>query len=264
MNAFLNSMIRQLGRDSGRVITNKVFGDAHAAPVRVIRSGQTPPRVQPSISAQKRQRIANKFDNALNFQRDDKPEALVKQMLMISLLLEEEVESFLNDDYFSPEEAEVAFQMVHRFTKKAESVAKQLSFEEEKNAEWLEKLEKIVGRAKDDFEKLLDRAADSCERMIPVLEQKALTEGRFNIFKWVLYNTFYMRGYAKTGKLKTLNTVLANFFLPGTQLLMFAIGIMTSPFEYLKYKKIKKHYQDQMVHEQRRANELREIRTGSR
>lgn len=153
----------------------------------------------------------------MNFDRDATPEALVKQMLMISLLLEEEVESFLNDDYFSPEEAEVAFQMVHRFTKKAESVAKQLSFEEEKNAEWLEKLEKIVGRAKQDFEKLLDRAADSCERMIPVLEQKALTEGRFNIFKWVLYNTFYMRGYAKTGKLKTLNTVLANFFLPGTQ-----------------------------------------------
>lgn len=119
MAAFLNSLIRQLGRDSGRVITNKVFGDAHAAPVRVIRGGQTPAKVQPSISTQKRIRIVNKFDNALNFERDNNPAALVKQMLMISLLLEEEVESFLNDDYFSPEEAEIAFQMIHRFTKKS-------------------------------------------------------------------------------------------------------------------------------------------------
>ena len=264
MSAFLNSLIRQLGRDSGRVITNKVFGDAHAAPVRVIRGSQKPTRVQPSISSQKRQSIANKFDNALNFDRDDKPEALVKQMLMVSLLLEEEVESFLNDDYFSPEEAKIAFQMVHRFTKKAESIAKQLSFEEDENAEWLDKLEKIVVRAKQDFEKLLDRAADSCERMIPILEEKAATEGRFNFFKWVMYNTFYMRGYAKTGKVNTLNTVLANFFLPGTQILMFAIGIVTSPFEYAKYRKIRKYYQDQMVQEQQRAKELREIRRGSR
>lgn len=260
MSAFLNSLIRQLGRDSGRVITNKVFGDAHAAPVRVIRGAQTPPRVQPSISAQKRQRIANKFDNALNFERDDKPETLVKHLLMVSLLLEEEVESFLNDDYFSPEEAEIAFQMIHRFTKKAESVAKQLSFEEEQNAQWLDKLEQVVLGAKQDFDNLLDRAADSCERMIPVLEQKAAVEGKFNFFKWVLYNTFYMRGYAKTGQLKTVNTVLANLLLPGTQVLMFAIGLLSSPFEYMKYRKINKYYQDQMVQEQQRATELRDIR----
>lgn len=69
-----------------------------------------------------------------------------------------------------------------------------------------------------------------------------------------------MRGYAKRGQLKTVNTVLANLFLPGTQMLMFAIGLLSSPFEYMKYRRISKYYQDQMVQEQQRATELRDIR----
>lgn len=260
MSAFLNSLIRQLGRDSGRVITNKVFGDAHAAPVRIIRGGQIPTPMPQSMSAEKRRSIVSKFDNALGFQRSDSPENLVEHMLLASLLFEDEVESFLHDDYFSPEETQIAFQMMHRFTRKAESVVKQLSFEEEQNSQLLDKLEQVVVRAKQDFEKLLDRAADASERMVPILEKKAAIEGKFNFFKWVLYNTFYMRGYAKTGQLKIVNTVLANLLLPGTQLIMFAIGLLSSPFEYAKYRKIRKYYQEQMVVEQQRASELRDIR----
>ena len=36
LNIFVNSMVRQIGRDSGKVVTNKIFGDAHATPIRMV------------------------------------------------------------------------------------------------------------------------------------------------------------------------------------------------------------------------------------
>ena len=38
---FLSSTIRQVGRDTGKVISNQLFGDAHSTPVRHIKS-ETP------------------------------------------------------------------------------------------------------------------------------------------------------------------------------------------------------------------------------
>lgn len=36
-DSFIRSMIRELGRNTGKAISNKVFGDAHATPVRHIK-----------------------------------------------------------------------------------------------------------------------------------------------------------------------------------------------------------------------------------
>ena len=35
-NLFIKSAVRQVGRDAGRVVSNKVFGDSHSAPIRVV------------------------------------------------------------------------------------------------------------------------------------------------------------------------------------------------------------------------------------
>ena len=35
---FINSMVSQIGRDTGKVITNSVYGDAHATPIRRVGS----------------------------------------------------------------------------------------------------------------------------------------------------------------------------------------------------------------------------------
>ena len=40
---FLSSMIRQVGKDTGKVISNTLYGDAHSTPVRHIRSEQPKP-----------------------------------------------------------------------------------------------------------------------------------------------------------------------------------------------------------------------------
>lgn len=38
LQAFLTSFVRQLGRDSGKVISNRVYKDAHATPIRHVSS----------------------------------------------------------------------------------------------------------------------------------------------------------------------------------------------------------------------------------
>lgn len=40
---FIRSVVRQVGRDSGKVISNKMYGDAHSTPVRIVRNADTSP-----------------------------------------------------------------------------------------------------------------------------------------------------------------------------------------------------------------------------
>jgi hypothetical protein len=35
---FVRSMVNQVGRDGGKVVSNKIYGDAHSTPVRMVRS----------------------------------------------------------------------------------------------------------------------------------------------------------------------------------------------------------------------------------
>lgn len=39
--AFLRAMVRQVGRDTGKVVSNQAFGDAHSTPIRMVRSADT-------------------------------------------------------------------------------------------------------------------------------------------------------------------------------------------------------------------------------
>ena len=38
---FVKALVRQVGRDAGKVVSNKAFGDAHATPIRVVQSADT-------------------------------------------------------------------------------------------------------------------------------------------------------------------------------------------------------------------------------
>ena len=41
LEKFISSAVRQVGRDTGKVISNSLYGDAHSTPVRHVRSEQT-------------------------------------------------------------------------------------------------------------------------------------------------------------------------------------------------------------------------------
>ena len=38
---FIKSLVRQVGRDAGKVVSNKTFGDAHSTPIRMVQSADT-------------------------------------------------------------------------------------------------------------------------------------------------------------------------------------------------------------------------------
>lgn len=43
LEKFVSSAVRQVGKDTGKVISNSLYGDAHSTPVRHIRSEQPKP-----------------------------------------------------------------------------------------------------------------------------------------------------------------------------------------------------------------------------
>ena len=52
LKTFINSAVRQVGRDGGKVISNKVYGDRHSTPIRVVQSNlqsSESPQTEPEI-----------------------------------------------------------------------------------------------------------------------------------------------------------------------------------------------------------------------
>lgn len=257
MGQFVNSVIRQLGRDTGKVLSNSVYGDAHSTPIRMTgKSGSA----QSQGRTQARQKSKSEFEKALNFDRSATPKTLVRKIQALSVLLEEETSVYLNDDYLSADEAREAFEKLNKFSQKAESVAKQLELDEEGNSKEIKQLEKIVIQANEDFHLLLGKGAESCDEMVLHLEALAKEKGSFNPLVWVLLNTVFMRGYAKTGQKKLTNTILANILLIGVgHAVMLVVGVVSMPSEYLRKRKEEKLYLKAAEKEKERSNSYKEL-----
>ena len=255
MSQFLNSVIRQLGRDTGKVLSNAVFKDAHSTPIRMVRGGGSNQVVVRETRTKTRK---SEFEKALIFDRSANPKTLIRKMQALSIILDEELSGFMDDDYLSAQEANAAFKMLNDFSSKAESVAKQLQMDEEGNVLEISQLERIVKQTNDDFHKVLKLAADGCEKIIPKIESNH-EKNRFKFFRWIILNTFFMRNYAKTGEKNIMKTVLANILLIGFQPLMMLFGLMTAPIEWNKKRKENKLYKAAVNQEQERAKSYREI-----
>lgn len=261
MSRFLNSVISQLGRDTGKVLSNSVFGDAHSTPIRMIRS------ISKSSGGSAKEIIERKsnkteFEKALDFDRSTTPKTLIRRTHALSIILEEEMIRLLADEFFSAEESAEAFRMINQFCQKAESIAKQLQIDEEGNASELFQLEKIVVQTNEDFKKLLLKGAESCDLVSSQLQGSAHEKFKFNFFRWLILNTVFMRGYAKSGEKKIGNTIAANLFLFGGQILMFLIGLLTAPSEIARLKKSRSAYLKASQRERERATKYREIIKG--
>ncbi len=253
MGQFLNSVIRQLGRDTGKVLSNSIFGDAHSTPIRMVKGA--------SNNNVEGRRVKNKsdFEKALNFDRSATPKLLVRKVQNIGIILEDEMSRHLSDEYLSPEEAIDAFKMLKEFASKSQSVAKQLEIDEETNANEIQILEKVVQHTSEDFSRLLKMGAKGCDEMAISLESKVKEEFTFQFFRWLLLNSFYMRGYARTGQKNLQSTILSNLLLPGTQLIMFFVGLTTAPFEIYRLQKLRKEYLNSAAKERERAKNYSEI-----
>jgi hypothetical protein len=62
LNTFIRSAVRQVGRDAGKVVSNKAFGDAHSTPIRMVRSADT----SPMTSESGRRKYRHSLDRIVN------------------------------------------------------------------------------------------------------------------------------------------------------------------------------------------------------
>lgn len=86
--SFIRSLVRQVGRDAGKVVSNKAFGDAHATPIRMVRSADTSPQY-----SGKRRTYRHDLDRLVNGGLPSTAGSAKKSLVT----LENALEDFLND-----------------------------------------------------------------------------------------------------------------------------------------------------------------------
>ena len=96
---FVKSVVRQVGRDTGKVISNKVFKDAHSTPIRIVS-----PDTSPQFSGTRR-KYRHELDRVVN---GDLPSTKGKAKKQI-VALENAYEEFVGSMRFSNMEGLVAF-----------------------------------------------------------------------------------------------------------------------------------------------------------
>lgn len=138
--SFSSSLINQLGRDSGKVITNMVFKDLHATPIRVSggnKSGE-------SSIAKKRTTIKkSEFEKLLHFNMSFTGNTLVRKTVALFSAMENELNKMLSDDYLDIDELKKISEMHIEFLRKCEEVVQALSLTGSKK----ELIESVLGVA---------------------------------------------------------------------------------------------------------------------
>lgn len=99
---FVNSIVRELGRNSGKVISNKVFGNAHSTPVRMVSSSGLAD-TEPLYNARGTRRIyRHNLDRVINGNLPGSRISAKKQLVALRTALEDLFQSGGHaDDYFA-------------------------------------------------------------------------------------------------------------------------------------------------------------------
>ena len=75
---FIKSMVRQVGRDAGKVVSNKAFGDSHATPIRMVQSSDTSPQF-----SGKRRSYRHDLDRVVNGDLPSTPASAKKSIVTL-------------------------------------------------------------------------------------------------------------------------------------------------------------------------------------
>lgn len=158
--SFLKSAINQVGRDFGKVISNQIFKDAHAAPIRM--SGANPNG--------KSKKVKSEFEKALTFPLTQKPNTLLTKMSAAYIELKNEADEFLSDGYLSMDELKQLVELFNTFNRKASDITDLLELDEEKNSEEISKLTELVQKNKELFIKTLEIGLAAARNSIDSIE----------------------------------------------------------------------------------------------
>lgn len=214
--AFAKAVIRQVGRDLGKVISNQVFKDRHSTPYRRVgnrnRSQQAGIQQQNSTAQTTKVEALSSvaFDQAIGFSTTYTAPTMVRKLTGVYEVIKNEIFKASKDGYLDSEEAKLVFNMEQEFHHKAEVITDLLELDEKENEKHLEKLEKVVRLTSGLFHETLDLAIKGAkiERDFYLEKQKHISPIDFKRF--IYLHSILMGNYAKTGKKQMSKTIIAN------------------------------------------------------
>lgn len=168
---FLQSAINQVGRDMGKVVSNAIFQDAHAIPIRSTGGGSTRSSSKVKyIVRDKDERefgllaMKAKFDKSIDFATSFRPQTLVNKLSGAYSELKSLINHASSDDHIDREEGQTILNMVIDFNDKLASVVEILELDEEGNSKQLEIAKTLYSRVMELFYNGLLLGIKSCQR----------------------------------------------------------------------------------------------------
>jgi len=216
--AFAKAVIRQVGRDLGKVISNQIFKDRHSTPYRRVgrqnRVGAqqaTPTHTQ--VKETKVEELTSKaFDRALGFSTTYTAPTLVRKLMGVYEVIKNEIFKAKRDGFIDSDEARLIFSMEQEFHHKAEVINDLLELNEEENEKQLEKLEKVVRLTSGLFHETLDLAIEGAEIEKQHYTQEQQKIQPINFVNYIFLHSILMGTYAKKGKKQLWKTIFGNIF----------------------------------------------------
>ena len=236
--SFLKSAINQVGRDLGKVVSNKVFKDSHSSPYR---------RVGDNVSinqSRKNEKIEKtEFEKAVNFNLGFKPKTLMTKVAAAYSILKSTLNRYVSDGYLDTEESSRMFEMVSQFNSKIDEVCDVLELDEKSNQNELEQLDMIAKKTVKHIKEILLLSAEGCEKKSAEHMLKSESIKSPSLLKYVGFHMIWMGKYARGEKKSLTNTILANiadiltFTFPVTRSYLLVNGLYTYRGKFSETKK---------------------------
>ncbi len=267
--SFTKAVVRQVGRDLGKVISNKVFKDAHSTPYRRVGQQttrarqqttsrqavqQAPVQTQAAIPQQRNTITSRDFDRALNFTTTFTAQTMVRKLAGVYEVIKTEIYKAAQDGYLDTEEARMIFQMESEFQHKAEIITDLLELDEEANKKPLQDLEKTIQLTQNLFYKTLDLAIKGADVQYEYYKTQADSVQEIDKSRFIWLHAIWMGHYAKTGQKRLANTIVANlfstlviywFYVPTINI----IGLINGVIQYSSEKSKRQAFKNKMLQE---------------
>ncbi len=269
--SFTKAVVRQVGRDLGKVISNQVFKDAHSTPYRRVGQQsssrqqtrqqtrqrqavqQAPVQTQATVPQQSDSITSKEFDRALNFATTFTPQTMVRKMAGVYEVIKTEIYKAAQDGYLDTEEAKMVFEMESQFQRKAEIITDLLELDEEANKKPLEDLANLIQLTQRLFHRTLKLAIKGAEVQYEYYRAQAESVQPIDKARFIWLHAAWMGHYARTGQKRLANTITANLF----SLLVFVftffppnlIGLVNGFIQYSSEKNKRTHFKTKMLEE---------------
>ena len=263
---FLQSAINQVGRDMGRVVSNTVFKDRHAIPIRraASRKNSLANRKPTQPKAHPIDEVKEEFEKSISFKTGYRPTTLISKLGGAFVVIKNESKAFVEDGYLDVEESQQLFSMMKQFADKLSDVEDVVSFTEDEDSQVYRQLEKIHESTKRIFVEVLEVSVDACKVRAQEHEQAAKAFRPIEFWRYVGLHLIWMPNYAKGGEKKETRAVIANILdvvtltFPITRSILLLLALVTYNSENKEQKATAKAHRDIAHYERQRAKAYQE------